>query len=232
VLEGFRYVARTPQLRNALLMMALVGMMAYEFQVSLPLVAKDSFGGGSALYGFLNSAMGVGAVIGGLISAGRANRSARRLANTASFFGVVLLLAAVAPDAATELIAMAFVGGASVTFLSLGNATLQMTAEPGMRGRVMSLWSVAFQGSTPIGGPLVGFIGGTLGARYSLGVGALAAVVAGAFGYAMLARHPGSDTSAPPAPNGDGPTRAPNAAGPGSPTSPTVPAPVGSTTGG
>jgi MFS family permease len=186
ILEGFRYVARTPLLRNSLLMMGVVGMMAYEFQVSLPLIAKNSLGGGSALYGFLNSAMGVGAIIGGLISASRTNRSTRRLANTALFFGLVMLLAALAPNSATELIAMLFVGGASVTFLSLGNATLQMASEPGMRGRVMSLWSVAFQGSTPIGGPLVGFIGGTVGARYSLGVGALAAALAGLFGYVVL----------------------------------------------
>jgi MFS family permease len=199
ILEGFRYVSRTPVLRNSLLMMAVVGMLAYEFQVSLPLVAKNTLGGGSALYGFLNSAMGIGAVVGGLISAGRTNHSARRLANTALCFGGVMLLAALAPDAATELVALLFVGAASVTFLSLGNSTLQLAAEPGMRGRVMSLWSVAFQGSTPIGGPLVGFIGGTLGARYSLGIGALAAAAAGVFGYATLTGHrpPGAGRGQP-----------------------------------
>jgi MFS family permease len=188
ILEGFRYVARTPVLRNSLLMMALVGMLAYEFQVSLPLMARSSFGGGSALYGFLNSAMGAGAIVGGLISAGRTNRGARRFANTALFFGVVMLAAALAPDSGLEMVALLFVGGASVTFLSLGNTRLQMASEPGMRGRVMSLWSVAFQGSTPLGGPIIGFIGGALGARYSLGAGAFAALIAGVFGYTMLAR--------------------------------------------
>jgi MFS family permease len=201
VLEGFRYVSKTPVLRNSLLMMAVVGMLAYEFQVSLPLVAKNTFGGGSTLYGFLNSAMGVGAIVGGLISAGRSNRSARRLANTALFFGGVMLLAALAPDVGLEIVALLLVGAGSVTFLSLGNSTLQLAAEPGMRGRVMSLWSVAFLGSTPIGGPLVGFIGGTLGARYGLGIGALAAVGAGLFGYSMLQRGhttTGSQGSVPP----------------------------------
>lgn len=186
IVEGLRYVSRTPVLRNSLIMMAVVGMLAYEFQVSLPLMAKNTLGGGSALYGFLNSAMGIGAVVGGLISAGRTDRSARRLANTALFLGAVMLLAALAPNAAAEVVALFLVGGASVTFLSLGNSALQLAAEPSMRGRVMSLWSVAFLGSTPIGGPLVGFIGGTLGARYSLGVGALAAAAAGVFGYALL----------------------------------------------
>ena len=146
----------TPVLRDALIMMGVVGMLAYEFQVSLPLMAKHTFGGGSALYGLLNSSQGVGAVVGGLIAAGRPGRGPRRLVNTSLVFGVVIVLAALAPTSATEVVALLFVGAASVTFLSLGNSTLQLEADPSMRGRVMSLWSVAFQGSTPIGGPLVG----------------------------------------------------------------------------
>jgi hypothetical protein len=82
------------------------------------------------------------------------------------------------------------VGACSVTFLSLGNATLQLGSEPAMRGRVMSLWSVAFLGSTPIGGPLVGFIGGSLGARYGLGLGGVAALAAAMYGRLAL-RHQG-----------------------------------------
>lgn len=198
LLEGFRYVAHTPVLRDTLIMMGLVGTLAYEFQVTLPLMAKNTFGGGSALYGFLNSAQGVGAIVGGLIAAGRtgrgarlapeATRRARRLVNTALAFGVCILAAAAAPNAATEIIVLLFVGAASVTFLSLGNATLQLEAEPSMSGRVMSLWSVAFQGSTPIGGPLVGVIGGTFGARYGLGLGGVACLVAAAIGYQSLVR--------------------------------------------
>lgn len=188
LLEGFRYVARTPLLRDALLMMGLVGMLAYEFQVSLPLMAKRTFGGGAALYGALNSAQGLGAIFGGLVAAGRRSRGPGRLNSTAVAFGVVILVAAVAPNPTTEIIALLFVGAASVTFLSLGNSTLQLEADPSMRGRVMSLWSVAFQGTTPIGGPLVGAIGGAFGARSTLGVGGVAALAAGAFGWASLRR--------------------------------------------
>jgi MFS family permease len=188
LLEGFRYVAHEPLLRDTLIMMGLVGMLAYEFSVTLPLMAKHAFGGGSALYGLLNSAQGAGAIVGGLIAAGRAGRGRRRLVNTALAFGVVIILAALAPTPATEVVALLFVGAASVTFLSLGNSTLQLASEPSMRGRVMSLWSVAFQGSTPIGGPLVGVIGGALGARYSLGVGGVACLAAAAIGYLSLIR--------------------------------------------
>jgi MFS family permease len=188
LLEGFRYVGRTPLLRDTLLMMALIGCLAYEFQVSLPLIAGNTFHGNASAYGFLTASMGVGAVIGGLVAAGRRDRSPSRLVNTALAFGAVIGLAALAPTRWAEQVILLAVGAGSVTFLSLGNSTLQLRADPAMRGRVMSLWSVAFMGSTPVGGPLVGFIGGALGPRYALGIGALAALVAGAYGYVRLGR--------------------------------------------
>jgi len=193
LLEGFRYVARTPPLRDALIMMAVVGCLAYEFQVSLPLIAGNTFRGDAATYGFLTASMGVGAVIGGLIAAGRRKGGPRRLINTLLGFGTVILLAALAPSRLSEELALLFVGAGSVTFLSLANSTLQLGSQPEMRGRVMSLWSVAFMGSTPIGGPLVGLIGNDLGARYSLGIGGVAALGAAAFGWwALYHRRPGS----------------------------------------
>jgi len=201
--EGFRYVGATPVVRDALVMMALVGCLTYEFQTTLPLMSGGPFHGDSRTYGFLTASMGVGAVIGGLAAAGRPGRSARRLVGTAAVFGVAVLGAALAPDVAVEEVVLLAVGACSVTFLALGNATLQLAAEPSMRGRVMSLWSVAFLGSTPVGGPLVGFVGGALGARFGLGLGALAAMAAAAYGWARLrlpagvpARAPGSVATA------------------------------------
>ena len=195
--EGFRYVGAHPVLRDSLLMMAVVGCLSYEFQVSLPLMAGVTFRGDSATYGYLTACMGLGAVVGGLVAASRRNRSPRRLVNTALGFGVVILAAAVAPTRWAEEVVLLAVGAGSVTFLSLGNSTLQLESDPSMRGRVMSLWSVAFLGSTPVGGPLVGLIGGQLGPRYALGVGGVAALAAGAYGLARL-RRPG----ARPAPGG------------------------------
>jgi MFS family permease len=200
VVEGFRYVARRPLLRNALIMMAVIGLFTYEFQTTLPLIAGDTFKGSSTTYGFLTAFMGVGAVIGGLVAAGRRNRNPRRLVNTALAFGVVVGLAAVAPTRLAEELVLLLVGACSVTFLSLANSTLQLETEPEMRGRVMSLWSVSFQGTTPIGGPLVGFVAGSLGARYGLGLGAIAAVAAGLFGLAVISRarrHPPVAETAP-----------------------------------
>jgi MFS family permease len=184
--EGFRYVARTPVVRDALIMMALIGCFTYEFQTSLPLMAGNTFHGDSRTYGYLTACIGVGAVVGGLIAAGRRGRGAQRLVAAAAVFGLFVLIAAISPSLLLEEIVLLFVGAGSVTFLALGNTTLQLASEPSMRGRVMSLWSVAFLGSTPIGGPIVGLVGSSLGARYSLGVGAIAALGAAAFGWTTL----------------------------------------------
>ncbi|HVA73031.1 MAG TPA: MFS transporter [Acidimicrobiales bacterium] len=186
--EGFRYVGRTPVVRDALIMMALIGCLTYEFQTSLPLMAGNTFHGDSRTYGYLTAFMGIGAVVGGLVAAGSRRGGPRRLVVTASIFGLVVLLAAVSPSLLVEEISLLLVGACSVTFLALGNSTLQLESDPQMRGRVMSLWSVAFLGSTPVGGPLVGFVGGAAGARYALGLGGAAALAASAFGWWALRR--------------------------------------------
>ena len=98
------------------------------------------------------------------------------------------MAAAAAPTLAVEVAVLVLVGAGSISFLALGNTTLQLATRPEMRGRVMSLWAVAFLGSTPIGGPIIGWIGEHVGPRYGLLVGGAAAVLAGAFGYRSLAR--------------------------------------------
>jgi len=186
--EGLRYVARTPALAIPLVMMALVGMLAYEFQVTLPIVAGTVFHGSSTIYGVLMAAMGVGAIIGGLWTAARGKTGVRAMIRAALIFGVVMTFAALAPVLAVELIALAMVGFASVSFLSMANSTLQLGTDPQMRGRVMALWAVAFMGSTPIGGPLIGWITSAFGARTGLGVGAASCLVAGLIGWLAI-RH-------------------------------------------
>jgi MFS family permease len=184
--EGLSYVRHTPALGVPLLMMALVGCLTYEFQVVLPVMADETFHGGSQTYGFMTGAMGVGAVVGGLYVAARGRTGIRTLVVTAAMFGVVVLLAAAAPVLWLELVALALVGAVSVGFLSTGNSTLQLAAAPHMRGRVMALWAVAFLGSTPIGGPIAGAVSEAFGARVGLGMGAAACLVAAALGLLVL----------------------------------------------
>jgi MFS family permease len=180
--DGLRYIASTPDLAIPLVMMALVGCLAYEFQVSLPVMARSGLHAGSTGYGFMTSAMGIGAVIGGLLVAWRGTTGVRPLVIAAAAFGLTLAFATLAPSLAVELVALALVGWASISFMSTGNATLQLAAEPTMRGRVMSLWFVAFQGSTPIGGPIIGWVMAVAGARAGLGVGAVTCVLVALLG--------------------------------------------------
>jgi MFS family permease len=184
--EGFRYIRAEPRLALPLAMTAVVGCLTYEFQVSLPYMDSHGLHAGSAGYGFITAAMGVGSVIGGLWLATRGKTGAAALIACCSWFGVAMVLATVAPSLIWELLAMIPVGITSVMFMSQANATLQLTAAPEMRGRVMALWFVSFQGSTPIGGPIIGAVMSTFGARAGLGVGAVTCfVVAGAGALAL-----------------------------------------------
>jgi MFS family permease len=190
--EGLRYVRRTPGLAVPLLMMGAVGCLTYEFQVSLPVMASHGLHVGAAGFGFMTAAMGIGAVAGGLFVAARGKTGVRPLVFAASGFGLAMALATLAPSLPLEIAALALAGGASISFMATANTTLQLTAEPEMRGRVMSLWFVAFQGSTPIGGPIVGAVMEVLGARAGLGLGAITCLVVAAFGLATLRRQDGA----------------------------------------
>jgi MFS family permease len=184
--EGLRYVRDTPALAVPLLMMAAVGCLTYEFQVTLPVMASRGLHVGSTGFGFMTGAMGLGAVLGGLLVAARGKIGVRPLVVAATGFGVAMSFAALAPSLPAELIVLMFVGWASISFMSIGNSTLQLTADPAMRGRVMSLWFVSFQGSTPIGGPTVGWLMAMAGARAGLGIGALTCFVVALAGLTAL----------------------------------------------
>ena len=188
VRQGLRYVAHTPDLLVPLMMLAVVGTLAYEFQVVLPLLATGPFGGGAGTYGLLTSAMGAGAIVGGLVVAGRGRTGLRALTVASAVFGLAILAAAASPSVGVALVALTVVGAASVTFLAVGNTTLQLTAAPRFRGRVMALWAVAFLGSTPLGAPIVGAVSEHLSPRGGLVIGGLACLAAAGLGALAIAR--------------------------------------------
>jgi MFS family permease len=150
--QGLQYVRASPVIRTILVMMAIIGTFIYEFSVSLPLFAEVTFRQGPATYAAMTAAMGLGAVVGGLYTASQGIGSTQRLTVAALLFGATVLLTAVAPTLPLALLGLVAVGFCSIGFTSLGNATLQLTSSAEMRGRVMALWTVAFLGSTPIGG--------------------------------------------------------------------------------
>lgn len=186
--EGFAYVRSTPDLAVPLLMMALVGCLAFEFQVVLPVLADHTFAAGAGAYGFLTAAMGAGSVVGGLAVATWGRTGTRPLILTSLAFGIAMAVAAAAPNLTTLIVLMVIVGALSVTFTSTTNSSLQLAAAPMMRGRVMALWSVAFLGSTAIGGPIAGWVCEQWGGRAGLLLGAVACLVAAAMGVVALRR--------------------------------------------
>jgi MFS family permease len=177
VREGFRYVWATPSLRNVLLSVALIGIFAYNFTVTLALLAKVTFNGGAGAYAGLTACMGAGAVVGGLIAAHRAKPTPRLLQVLALVFGGMLAAVALAPTLLAADLLIVLMGAASIGFIATANATLQLTADPAMRGRVMALYAMAFLGTTPIGAPLVGAIAQWTNPRVALMTGAVATVL-------------------------------------------------------
>jgi MFS family permease len=178
VRDGLRYVWATGDLRSPLISMAIVGVFAFNFTVTLPLLAKVTFHGGAGLYSTFLAAMGAGAVIGGLFTAHRSNPSTRLLAVIGVFFGTLITAVSLAPTKLVAIILLVPMGAASISFIATNNATLQLRADPAMRGRVMSLNAVAFLGSTPIGATLLGYISDVTNPRVSLVVGGVATLLA------------------------------------------------------
>jgi MFS family permease len=175
---GLRYVRATPELAVPLALMALVGTFGFNFQVVLPLLARFSFGGGAGAYAALVSAMAVGSVAGALITGSHGRTGPRLIAGAALAFGAAALLAAAAPAMAVEIAALVLLGAASVTFAATVNSSLQLAVTPHMRGRVMSLYSVVFLGSTPIGAPLAGWLSQTYDPRFALLLAAISGLSA------------------------------------------------------
>ncbi|MHB8334125.1 MAG: MFS transporter [Acidimicrobiales bacterium] len=175
---GLRYVMETPQLRNVILAVAVVGTFAFNFTVTLPVFAHVTFHQENAAnYGLLLGAMGLGAVVGGLVIAHRSNPTPQLLAGLALGFGVFMTLTAFAPSLRLAALALVPTGAFSIAFMSTANSTLQLNSSQSMRGRVMSLYGVAFMGVTPIGAPLIGFIIAQSDPRMGLFTGAALTLV-------------------------------------------------------
>ena len=195
--SALRYVRRTPELAVPLALMALVGTLGFNFQVLLPLLARFSFDGGASAYAVLLCAMGVGSVVGALVTGARGRTGPQLIAGSALAFGLLALLAAAMPTLALEVPVLALLGAASVTFAATVNSSLQLTVSEEMRGRVMALYSIVFLGSTPIGGPLAGWLSQTYDPRVALLLAASAALSAAwaARAYAASLPPPGAVSS-------------------------------------
>jgi MFS family permease len=180
VRAGIRYARQHQPLWLPLAMMAVVGLLAFNFAVVLPVFAKDTFHGSGATYGLMSTVLSVGSIAGSL-SVGLVRHPRRRyLVLTSAAFGISLAATAAAPTLLTAEIALLVTGAGSFAFVTLCSTSLQLHARPAYRARVMALWVYVFIGTTPIGSVVTGWIIAAAGPRRALVVGAGACAAAAA----------------------------------------------------
>jgi MFS family permease len=177
---GFRYALDTPALRTALLTMAVVGTVSMNFIVLIPLLARTTFASGAGTFGLFTASMGAGSLVGSLRAAGNHRPSLAQQGRASLALGVAMLATAASPIVPVATIALAVCGVCVMTFLATTNSVLQLQSRPDMRGRVMSLYLILFIGTSPFGGPLVGWIAQNFGVRASFIYGAIGALVGSA----------------------------------------------------
>ena len=189
VRAGLRYVRTVPELWIPLAMLTIIGTLAFNFQVVMPLLVTRTFDATDGAFTLLFSVVSVGSLVGALSAARRTNLGMRFLLLSSVGYGITMLMLAVAPA-----LWMAFpigigIGWASVGCITGSNAIVQLRADPVMRGRVLALQAIVFLGSTPIGGPLLGWVCEQWGPRAGVAVGGFACLIAAAFGLWAARRH-------------------------------------------
>jgi MFS family permease len=195
VREGLRYIRDHRTLFVPLVMMAIIGTLAFNFSVTIPLLVKGPLGGSNVTFTIMFSTLSLGSLLGALGTARRKVVTSRQLAVAATCFGLTMFALAAAPALPFAFVAAIALGIASIAFMTSSTAIVQLEAGPLYRGRVLAIQSMVFLGSTPIGGPVVGFISDRFGPRIGLVVGGVACVLAAAYGARALGLHRRPDAS-------------------------------------
>lgn len=179
--EGLRYASETPAIRRTLLLLFIIGLCAYNFGTTVPAIVKFQFHAGASGLAFAQSISAVGAVLAGILIAGVAEPTVRKMALAAALFGALMVAWAFIPTLVGWSLFGIFVGCASTSFTMLVQTVLQRESDPAMLGRVMSLFSLGFFGTTPLGALLAGVLISTFDARWPFLVGGLVTLTAAAY---------------------------------------------------
>ncbi|MDB1088143.1 MFS transporter [Streptomyces sp. ACA25] len=170
---GLRYVGSRPELFWPIVLVTFVGTFGFNFPIWLVAFTDQIFQADAGTYGLLNTLMAIGSLAGALLAAKRGSSRMRFTVLVAGLFGVLLMTAAAAPFFLVFAALMVPIGLVGMTFIITANTSLQLASSPEMRGRVISLFMMVFVGSTPIGGPLLGWVTDAFGARVGLLTGGL-----------------------------------------------------------
>jgi MFS family permease len=175
--EGLRYIWHKPVLRANVGLMVVVGLFAFNSPVTLPMLAKVSFGGNADTYGVMIVFMGIGALSGSLFIARRTEVRQRAVFVAALVYAGALLFVAVSPTLMVLFVAMIGMGIGQMAFAGLSNSLVQLESDPQLRGRVMAAFTIATTGTTPIGAPIIGWVSSTTSPRIGLAMGAIGTAV-------------------------------------------------------
>ncbi|MCH0542304.1 MFS transporter [Streptomyces sp. MUM 203J] len=199
VMDGLRHVGARPDLLLTLVLVGVIGMFGFTFQLTLPLMAKTVFHADSASFGLLASALAAGSLLGAFAATGRRSRpSAALVIGTAAAFGLLETASGLAPGYPVALLLLAGTGFAMISFAQAANHRLQLGADPRYRGRLMALYTLTVQGSTPVGALLVGWLSEHWGARAGLSAGGMVSLAAALL--ALAAHRRGAARAAAPGP--------------------------------
>jgi len=171
LLEGIRYVRSQPKMILILVLVFFAGTFGMNFQITSALMATQEFGKGAGEFGILGSALAVGSLSGALMAARRPHIRLRLLLFAATAFGVAEIVAGLLPSYLAFVLFAPVIGFCTITLLNSSNATMQLSSDPELRGRVMALYMTVVMGGTPLGAPVIGLIGEQLGARWTLLIG-------------------------------------------------------------
>jgi MFS family permease len=193
IVEGLRYVRGRPDLMLIFVVVGLMGTFGMNFQITNALMATSVFGKGSGEYGLLGSVMAVGTLAAALLAARRQGPRMPYLVGGAVAFGVFTIASGLMPGYWSYMAMLIPVGLASLTLLNSANTSIQLSVEPQFRGRVLALYMAVMQGGTPVGAPLIGWLGTEFGARWAVAVTGIVPLLAGLCALVLLSRRSGVD---------------------------------------
>jgi MFS family permease len=175
--DGIRYVRGRPDILMILFIVGMVGTFGFNFQLTTALMARLEFDRDASAYGLLGSIMAIGSLSGALLAARRERPRLRLVVAATAAFGVFATVAALMPTYELFALSLIPVGLSSLTLMTAANATVQMSTDPAMRGRVMALYMAIFMGGTPVGAPVIGWVGESFGARWTIAIGGIVSLL-------------------------------------------------------
>ncbi|MCD5312579.1 MFS transporter [Kineosporia babensis] len=185
---GLAYVRSHPEIALVMTVVGAVAMVGLNSQITIALMARLTFDKGAGEFGLLGSVMAIGSLGGALLAARRERPTLKLVLGAAAAFGITSILSAVMPTYETFALMLIPVGLAALTMLTAANATVQLATDPSMRGRVMALYMAILMGGTPVGSPIIGWIGEEFGARYTILIGGVGTLIAAAVGMIWMSR--------------------------------------------